>query len=416
MKIAVLGAGVVGISAAYYLSRAGHQVTVIERRAGAGLETSFANGGQISASHAAPWAAPEVPWQMLKWLGRKDAPLLYRFRLDPAQWQFSLRFLRNCTAGRARHNTAKNLRLALYSRSLMGDLRATTGIEYDHRGLGILQIFRHQKDLDRAAGHAEQLRQLGCHNLVLGAAESCRVEPALAEGADDIVGSIHTPADESGDAHTFCRALAAICQSNQVEFRYGLTIRGWRHEAGKITAAVTDHGDIQAAAFVVALGSYSPVVLRPLGIKLPVYPTKGYSVTIATTANAGAPRISLTDVDNRLVYSRLGDRLRVAGTAEFAGYDTTLDKTRARSILAATRRQFPNAGNFEDAELWTALRPLTPDGVPVIGRTGYDNLFLDTGHGTLGWTMAAGSGQVIADLIGGRTPAIEITDLGLDRF
>lgn len=406
----------IGICAAYYLNKAGHDVTVIDRQEGPGLETSFANGGQISASHAAPWAAPSVPLQMLKWLGRADAPLLYHFRLDWRQWVWSLRFLANCLPSRARRNTIDNMRIALYSRALMPKIREDTGIEYDHRPDGILQIYENRQDLDAGARHAKWLRELGCDNQILTPAECIALEPALAHRADQLAGGIHTASDESGDAYKFTHALAAVCQTRGVSFHYGETIEAITADGARISAVRTKDQAFEADAYVLSLGSYSPLFLRPLGIALPVFPTKGYSVTVPVSADNSAPKISLTDQENRIVYSRLGDRLRVAGTAEFSGYDTVLDEARARTILANAKARFPGAGDFDQAELWCGLRPLTPDGVPVVSATKYANLFLDTGHGTLGWTMCAGSGKAIADLISGNAPEIDLAAYSAARF
>ena len=416
MKVIVLGAGVIGTCAAYYLNKAGHEVTVIERQGGAGLETSFANGGQISASHAAPWASPEVPFQMLKWLGRRDAPLLFHFRLDWRQWAWSFRFLINCLPSRARKNTVDNMRISLYSRELMPEIREDTGIDYDYRADGILEIYENQKDLDAGIHHSAWLRDLGCDNRVLSPDECIAVEPALAGSAENLVGGILTSEDESGDAHKFTHELAAVCAARGVDFRYGEDVRAIETDGDEVRAVRTDKRSFEADAFVVSLGSYSPLFLRPLGINLQVFPTKGYSITVPITGSNSAPKVSLTDQDNRIVYSRLGDRMRVAGTAEFNGYDTELDEGRARSIVAKARERFPSAGDFDQAELWTGLRPLTPSGVPVIGPTKYSNLYLDTGHGTLGWTMCAGSGKAIADLISGDAPDIDLAPYSVERF
>jgi D-amino-acid dehydrogenase len=416
LKVIVLGSGVIGICAAYFLNKAGHEVTVIDRQEGPGLETSFANGGQISASHAAPWAAPSVPLQMLKWLGRSDAPLLYHLRLDWRQWVWSLRFLMNCVASRARRNTINNMRICLYSRALMPEIREDTGIEYDHRPDGILQLYENSKDLEAGTRHAMWLRELGCDNQILTPEECIALEPALAQRAAYLAGGIHTATDESGDAYKFTHELAAVCQTRGVTFHYGEDIETITTDGARIGGVRTRDRTFEADAYVLSLGSYSPLFLRPLGISLPVFPTKGYSVTIPVSGDNSAPQISLTDEENRIVYSRLGDRLRVAGTAEFAGYDTVLDEARAGTILANAKARFPDAGDFGSAELWCGLRPLTPDGVPVVSATKYPNLFLDTGHGTLGWTMCAGSGKAIADLISGNTPEIDLAPYSADRF
>ena len=416
MKVCVLGAGVVGTTTAYFLQKNGHEVTVIDRQSGAGLETSFANGGQISASHAAPWAGPQVPILMLKWLGKEDAPLLYHLRADPALWRWSIQFFMNCRTSKSRENTIKSLKLALYSRQILPEIRQDTGIEYDLKTLGILDIHRNPKTYDEAVANATMLKELGCSNKMLGQEAVFALEPALEETGADILGGVHTPDDESGDAHAFTRDLALSCVSRGATFRYNETVSHLEHEAGRITSVVTDKGICEADAYVASIASYTPQLLRPLGLKLPIYPTKGYSVTIPIGGRNDAPHISITDEDHRIVYTRLGDRLRVAGTAEFDGYNTNLNEKRGNAILEIARAQFPNAGNFDNSALWTGLRPLTPDGLPTIGQTTMDNLFLNTGHGTLGWTLCAGSGKATADLISGNTPEIDLSGFSPDRF
>jgi len=416
MKVLVLGAGVIGVTAAYYLNRAGHEVTVVDRQPGAGLETSFANGGQLSASHSMPWSSPSAPFLMLKWLGRRDAPLLWRLRADPAQWLWGLRFLANCTPGRSSANMEKNLALALHSRALLREIRAEAGIRYDERSQGILQIFRNAIQFDAAAKDAERMTQLGCAETVLDRDGCLMLEPALRDTGETIVGGVHAPDDETGDAHTFTHELARVIAERGVQFRYEVNVIGFDVEGSEIVGVVTNHGELKSDAYVMAFGSYSQLLLRPLGIDPHIFPTKGYSVTVPTEGRNGAPTVSITDVDHKIVYSRLGDRMRVAGTAEFAGFDSTLTEDRARVILTYAQQQFPNAGDFTKAKLWTGLRPLTPDGVPVLGRSRFSNLYLDTGHGTLGWTHAAGSGQVVADLIDGKTPVLDMTRYSADRF
>ena len=416
MKVLVLGAGVVGVASAYFLNRAGHEVTVVDRQSGAGMETSFANGGQISPSHSAPWSSPAAPFLMMKWLGRRDAPLLWRMRADTAQWIWGLRFLANCTTARSKTNTLKNLALGLHSRALMRELRTETGIRYDERTQGILQIFRDTQQFDKVAQSAASMTALGCREQVLDRSGCIDVEPALRETGDTIVGGVYAPDDETGDAHTFTRELARVAAERDVAFRYGVTIDRLVTTGTRIAGVVTNQGTLNADAYVMALGSYSQLLLRPLGLNPNVFPTKGYSVTVPTDGRNGAPCVSITDVDHRIVYSRLGDRMRIAGTAEFAGYDTSLTEDRARVILNLARRQFPSAGDFDRAQLWTGLRPLTPDGVPVIGRTRIENLYMNTGHGTLGWTLAAGSGQTLADMIDGKMPAVDLAQFSIDRF
>jgi D-amino-acid dehydrogenase len=416
MKVLVMGAGVVGVATAYYLAKGGASVTVVDRRPGAALETSFANGGQISANHATPWATPGAPLKALKWLGRVDAPLLVRLRWDPALATWLLRFLANCTRKRLQINIERALRVALYSRMQLAALRTATGIEYDQLTRGILHIFRNRRHYREALSSVELMTRLGCERRLMSAQECVALEPALAYAREKLVGGIFSPSDESGDAHTFAVRLAQLCAGLGVHFRWGETIRRLRSSWQRITGIETDAGVVEADAYVMALGSYSPLLLKPLGVSLPVYPGKGYSVTIPIGGHAGAPVVSLIDDEFKMVYSRLGERLRVAGTAEFVGWDASVTEARARVLLAKAVELFPDCGDAGRAEFWAGLRPSTPDGVPVLGRAGFDNLFLNTGHGTLGWTMACGSGRVVADLVLGRTPEISLDGLGIERF
>ena len=409
MKILVLGAGVVGVTTAWYLAEAGHEVTVLERREAAGLETSFANGGQISASHAEPWAKPSVIPKMLRWLGREDAPLLFRPRADWAQWRWGLRFLRECVPGRFERHSRALARFAVYSRDCLRALRAATGIRYDELTRGILHFATSQRDFDGLARHAEAMRQLGTVREVKTAAECLALEPALSYAEDRVVGGIYAPQDESGDAHRFTQELARLAAEKGVGFRYGIAIEALE-QAGDMLFGVRAHDGERyvADAYVLCLGSYSPLLLRPVGIRIPVYPLKGYSITLplGPAEAAAAPSVSLSDEAFKLVISRLGERLRIAGTAELAGYDTSVNEVRCNAILRRVRQLFPQLGAVHVVETWAGLRPATPDNIPVIGRTSLRNLYLNTGHGTLGWTLACGSGRATADLISGRPPGV----------
>jgi D-amino-acid dehydrogenase len=410
MKVIVLGAGVIGITSAWFLSQAGHEVTVIERAPEAARETSYANGGQISVCHAEPWANPKAPWKALQWLGEEDAPLLFRFKLDWNQWRWGLRFLQQCTRERARYNLQNLVRLGLYSRDTLQSLRAATGIEYHQRTEGILHYYTEQAEFEAAIPAAKLMGELGLDRQVKSAAECVLIEPALRQSMRPIVGGTYTPSDESGDARLFTNELALLCEQAGVKFRYDCEIAGFDCAGGDVQAVrvVGDRGaeSLSADAFVVSLGSYSPLHLRPLGINLDIYPAKGYSATIPVRAEHCAPTVSLTDDGQKLVFSRLGDHLRVAGTAEFDGYNLDLNAVRCKAIIDRVRDIFPNGGDYAAAEFWTGLRPATPGNLPYIGRTRYPSLWLNTGHGTLGWTECCGSALAIADLISGKVPDV----------
>jgi D-amino-acid dehydrogenase len=411
MKVVVLGAGVVGTASAWYLARAGHEVTVLDRQPDAGMETSFANGGQISASHAEPWANPGAPRTILKWLMREDAPLLFRLRADPAQWEWGLRFLVECLPGRTRRNTAQILALATYGREQLRSLRAETGIDYDQLERGILHVYTDPVEFDAAVAATALMREHGCDRQILTPGECAAVEPALRSCTLDLIGGAYTASDESGDACKFTQLLAKRCIERGVVFRYGAAIRGIRAEGGRVAGVVLDRGGADATlaadVYVMALGSYSAPMLRGVGIRLPIYPAKGYSITVPVADPAAAPEVSITDDAAKIVISRLGNRLRAAGTAELNGYDTGINAVRCEAIVKRTFALFPNAGSRSGIEFWAGLRPATPGNVPFVGRTRYPNLFLNTGHGTLGWTMSCGSGRLLADLLTGRTPEID---------
>lgn len=411
MKVLVLGAGVVGTASAWYLAQAGHQVTVVDRQPVAGNETSFANGGQISVSHAEPWANPHVLPRLGKWLGREDAPLLWRWRADPAQFAWGLRFLGECLPGRTRRNMAAIVALSLYSRRRLQQLRAELGLQYDQLERGILHIYTDRQEYARAVEATAVMRQFGLDRESIGVERCLDIEPALADARHLLVGGDYTISDESGDAHKFTRALAERAQAAGVDYRLNLTIERIAPGGSKI-AGILANGEggpelLTADAYVVALGSYSPLLVKPLGIGLPVYPAKGYSATLKLLNGGPAPSVSLTDDERKLVFSRLGDRLRIAGTAEFNGYNLELNEVRCQALMQRVRQLFPRLEVEGEPEFWCGLRPATPSNVPCIGRTRYSNLWLNTGHGTLGWTMACGSGAALADLISGRRPEPE---------
>ena len=412
MKVLVLGAGVIGTTTAWYLVEEGHEVTVVERREGAGLETSFANGGQISVCHAEPWANPDAPAKILKWLWRDDSPLLFRLRMDPSQWTWGARFLFECQPWRTRENIAEIVKLSLYSRARLQALREATGIEYDALQRGILHYYTQQEEFDGAVEAASIMRRYGLDRDVKTVGEAVAIEPALAQARDRIVGATYTATDESGDAHKFTRNLAALAAGRGASFLYGHEVQGVRVAGGKVAGVVVKPPEgpertLEADAYVVALAAYSPLLTRPLGIDLPIYPAKGYSASMDIVDDAKAPTVSLTDDEAKIVFSRLGGRLRIAGTAELSGYSTDLNPVRCEALTRRAREMFPGAADYGHATFWTGLRPSTPSNVPLIGTTKIPNLYLNTGHGTLGWTMACGSGKALSDLISGRRPEVD---------
>ena len=418
--VIVLGAGVTGITAAWFLRQAGHEVTVIDRQPGAGLETSFANGGQISVSHAEPWANPSAPLKVLKWLAKEDAPLLFRLRADLNQWIWGLSFMRECTAGRTRHNIRQIVNLGLFSRSTLQELRASTGIEYDHLTRGILHFYTSQAEYDAAQEPARIMREHGCELDMKSADECVAIEPALAQCRDRIVGGSMTPSDESGDAHLFTRNLAELCAKSGVKFLYSTRILGLPMQGDRITGVQIADADgvastLKADDYVLCMGSFSPALARQVGIHLNIYPAKGYSVTLPVIIPEKSYSVSLTDDEYKLVFSRLGDRLRIAGTAELNGYNTDLNLVRCEAIVRRVRELFPDMTDGKNARFWTGLRPATPSNVPYIGRSKVSNLYLNTGHGTLGWTHSCGSGRAIAEIVSGRIPELDFAFTGLDR-
>ncbi len=417
MKVLVLGAGVIGIATAWYLTERGHEVTVVDRREAPGLETSFANGGQISVCHAEPWANPDAPAQILRWIWREDAPLLFRLRMDPRQWTWGASFLLECFPKRTRRNIGEIVKLALYSRTALQELRDATGIEYDQLELGILHIYTQVEVFHAAVRAAKVMREHGLDRAVKTPEEAVAIEPALAPARKRIVGATYTATDESGDAHLFTTRLAAMAEQRGVKLRMGTTVARFEHQGGRVTGvrvvdAARGGHSLKADAYVLALGSYSPLVASGMGLLLPVYPAKGYSASVRVIDPAKAPRVSLTDDEAKIVISRLGDRLRIAGTAELSGYSTDLNRVRCEALVRRVREFFPGAAAYDDALFWAGLRPSTPSNVPLVGRTRYDNLYVNTGHGTLGWTLACGSGRALADIISGRKPQVDFDFMG----
>ncbi len=416
MKILVLGSGVIGTCVAYYLARDGHEVQVLDRQEGPALETSFANAGEVSPGYSAPWAGPGVPVKAIKWMLMAHSPLVIWPLLDPAMWRWGAAMLANCTERAYALNKSRMVPIAEYSRDCMKALRADTGIAYDERMQGTLQLFRTQKQLDGIGGDVAVLKQYGVPYEVLDRARFVKVEPALALTQQKFVGALRLPGDETGDCFKFTNRLAEMARSLGASFRWHTQIQALEQQGGRISGVRTDAGLMQADRYVLALGSYSPLLLRPLGLRIPVYPVKGYSITVPITDAKGAPESTIMDETHKVAVTRLGDRIRVGGTAELAGYSLKLREARRATLEHVVTDLFPKGGDVSQATFWCGLRPMTPDGTPIVGPTPLPNLLLATGHGTLGWTMAAGTGRVIADLVAARKPEIEVSALGMARY
>jgi D-amino-acid dehydrogenase len=416
MKVLVLGGGVIGCTAAYELACDGHEVTLIERQKGPALETSYANAGEVSPGYSAPWAGPGVPVKAVKWLLMNHRPLVLRPHLDWPMIGWMLAMLRNCTAARYELNKGRMVRLAEYSRDCMKTLRASTGIAYDERMQGTLQLFRTQKQLDGTGGDTAILDRYQVPYELLDRDGCIGVEPALARVKDKFAGGLRLPGDETGDCFKFTQRIAELAAARGAKLRFNESIKSLLTDGKRITGLVTEQGRVQADAYLVALGSHSPRLLSPLGVEIPVYPVKGYSITLPITDASGAPESTVMDEAHKVAVTRLGDRIRVGGTAELAGYTLRLHEARRRTLMHVVSDLFPDGGDLGRSEFWCGLRPMTPDGTPVVGGTSMPNLWLATGHGTLGWTMAAGTARVIADLIGSKTPAIDMDGLTIARY
>ena len=415
MKVVVLGAGVIGVTSAWYLAKAGHEVTVIDRQDGPALETSFANAGEVSFGYCSPWAAPGIPRKAIKWLMMEHAPLILRPKLDLAMLGWLARMLRNCTPDRYALNKSRMLRLSDYSRLCLSELRRDTNIVYDQRMKGTLQLFRTQAQLDASVKDVKALATDGIPYEVLDRDGCIRAEPALAHARDKIVGGLQTPQDETGDCFKFTNALAELATGRGVRFEWGRTIRRILVDGGKAVGAETDAGAVHADAVVVALGSHSPALLRPHGLQLPVYPVKGYSLTLPIVDESRSPESTVMDESYKIAITRLGSRIRVGGMAEISGFTNERPEQRRRTLEHSVTDLFPG-GDVQRADFWSGLRPMTPDGTPIIGRLKFDNLYVNSGHGTLGWTMSCGSGKLLADLLSGTAPDIDAADLALRRY
>ncbi len=416
MKIAILGSGVIGTTAAYYLAKAGHEVTVLDRRPGPALETSFANAAQVSPGYSAPWAGPGVPIKAIKWLLMNHSPLVIKPMLDPAMWLWGLAMLRNCTEGAYKVNKARMVRVAEYSRDCLKDLRAETGIQYDEREQGTLQLFRTQKQLDGIGKDVEILKQYNVPYQVLDRSGYLQYEPALAEVKEKFVGALRLPGDETGDCFAFTNKLAELAKGHGAQFRFGVMIRGIVTDAQGVTSIATDQGSVQADKYLLALGSYSTAMLKPLGLRIPVYPVKGFSITVPIVEADKSPESTIMDETHKVAVTRLGDRIRVGGTAQLSGFDLQLNDERRKTLEFVVTDLFPKGGDVTKASFWTGLRPMTPDGTPIIGPTRHNNLWLATGHGTLGWTMATGTGRLLSDWMVGNKTAIDTEGLSIDRY
>lgn len=416
MKVLILGSGVIGVTSAYYLARAGHEVTVVDRQPEPALETSFANAGEVSPGYSSPWAGPGVPVKAVKWLLMKHGPLVVRPKLDPVMWVWLLKMLRNCTSARYAVNKSRMIPIAEYSRDCLRDLRRDIGIQYDERAQGTLQLFRYQAQLDGTAEDIAVLKQYGVPFEVLSREGCIAVEPALAGVKEKFVGGLRLPQDETGDCHMFTQALAKHAEALGVRFMFNTGIDRIVTDGARVSGVVTSAGTLQADAYVLALGSWSSRLVAPLGISLPVYPVKGYSITVPIKDASGAPESTVMDESYKVAITRLGNRIRVGGTAEISGYSDKLYDARRATLDHSLTDLFPRGGDLSKAAFWSGLRPMTPDGPPVIGPTQYANLHLNTGHGTLGWTMSCGSGRVLADMLSGKKPDIDVSALTVKRY
>lgn len=416
MHVIVLGSGVIGTTTAYYLARQGAQVTVLDRQSGPADETSYANAGQVSPGYSTPWAAPGIPAKALKWLFQKHAPLSLRVDGSLWQWRWLASMLANCTADRYAVNKERMLRLAEYSRDCLRTLRDDTNIQYEQRMQGTLQLFRADYQMEAARRDIAVLEEVGVPYELLDANRLPSAEPALARSLHKLAGGLRLPNDETGDCRRFTQGLAKIAAELGVKFRFNQSVDGMVLENGKITGVRVGNEVIKADAYVAAFGSYSRDFLGPLGLDLPVYPVKGYSLTIPMTDADAAPVSTILDETYKIAITRFDERIRVGGMAELAGYDLTLRPQRRATLSMVVEDLFPGCGDVQAAEFWTGLRPMTPDSTPIVGPTRYDNLFLNTGHGTLGWTMSCGSGRLMADIVMGHQPAIRADDLALSRY
>ena len=416
MRVVVLGAGIIGVTTAYYLAKSGAEVTVLDRQAGPGMETSFANAGELSYGMTSPWAAPGVPLKALKWLFMKHRPLFIWPVMSPAMWGWGLRMLANCNSRSYALNKGRMVRISNYSRDCLADLIEEVSIDFDLREQGTLQLFRTEKQIEASNADQAVLAEYDSPYEVLDRDGCIAAEPGLAHVAEKFVGGLRLTADRTGDCRMFTIALAEKTAELGAAFRYGVTVKGLAVESGAIAGIETDTGRVTGDAYVCAMGPFAPGLLRGIGIDLPIYPIKGYSITLPVADDAAAPQSTIMDETHKVAITRLGDRIRVAGQAEIIGYNSKLGKHATDSVRHVVSDLFPKGGDVSKAEAWTGLRPMTPDGTPVMGPTRYANLFLNTGHGTLGWTMSCGSGRAVADLVTGAAPEISFDGLTAARY
>ncbi len=415
MKVLVLGAGVIGTTTAYYLHKAGHEVVAVDRQPGAARETSFGNAGGVCPGFAGPWAAPGMPVKVVRWLFARHAPLSLKPKFDSQQWRWLAAFIANCTPERFARNKAHMQRIAHYSKACLVALREETGIAYDNAAGGVLQVFQTDKELDGAQHAAKVLQSFNVAHRLIGSKEAIAIEPALGDSTARIAGALHLPEDETGDCHLFTTRLAALLQSEGVVFQFDTAIQGLVSDGVNITGVATDKGILTANCYVVALANEAPLLLRSIGIDVPVYPVKGYAITIENADTTRSPRSSVMDEHTKVMVTRLGGRVRAAGIAEIGGYDRAVDSRKIDTVVEATRALFPKAGDYTKVATWAGLRPMTPDGPAYLGVTSLRNLMLNVGQGSNGWTQACGCGRIVADLVSGRRPDIDLDGLTLDR-
>ncbi len=416
MRVVVLGAGVIGLTSAWYLAKAGFEVTVLDRQADVALETSFANAGQISYGYSSPWAAPGVPLKAIRWLMSKHSPLKISPMLSREGYSWLGQMLQNCCLNRYQVNKARMLSLANYSREVLQALSAELELDYEGRQLGTLQIFRQQKQLNAVSKDIDLLAQAGIEHELLSFDECLAKEPGLHSAKTKILGGLYLPQDETGDCHLFCQQLKQALVSQGVTFHFDTRVESLGLESGKVKGVITDKGEFEGDRFLIAMGSFSNALMNQLGLKLPLYPVKGYSLTLPLAHDGAAPSSTIMDETYKVAVTRFDDRVRVAGMAELTGFDIKLRPARLATLTKVVTELFPDGVDLTKAEPWTGLRPMTPDGTPIIGATPIANLFTNTGHGTLGWTMAAGSGKLVSDIIEGRANALATPELSMARY